>query len=181
MCPVAGSLPGGTRLDSALTPKLSIPYRADAARNALLVMVALSPIWLLWVPYIAFIVIQAVVRAGFSGYEDMLALFVFLAGLFGLCLLNVWLCFDNKLVLEARRIRFPVRFLLSFVREAPFVGWSWPPTSLKWSNLSALGFERWGRPSVTPEDLLFRFGLGGVRLRCDGFCKEDRQGHRSLC
>jgi serine/threonine protein kinase len=160
-------------LDSATTPRLSIPYRADAARNGLLIMAALSPIWLFWVPYIAFIAIQAVFRAGIVGYTDLLELFEFLAGLFALCLLNVWLCLDNKLVLEAGRIRFPARFLLSFLREARFIGWTRFSTRLRWSELASLEFERWGQPSDDPEYLLFKFGLGGLRLRVDGFSKED--------
>jgi len=160
-------------LYSATTPKLVIPYRADAARNGLLIMAALSPIWLLWVPYIAFIAIQAVMRAGLSGYADLFELFVFLVGLFALCLLNVWLCLENKLVLNAHRIRFPARYLLSFLREALFIGFARRPTSLRWSELVSLDFERSDSPSDNPEFLVFRFGLSGLRLRVDGFTKED--------
>jgi tRNA A-37 threonylcarbamoyl transferase component Bud32 len=154
-------------------PKLVIPYRADNVRTVLTIMGALSPIWLFQVPYIAFIALQAAIRGGFTGYMDLFWLFCFFAGLFMLSVLNVWLCLDSRLIVDAGGIRFPPRFLLSFLGKKRPIELLQRATSLRWADLGALSLERWDRPSAHPDTLCFQFATAALKLGVSGFSKDD--------
>lgn len=158
------SIPGiyieteGQTLDSA-NPDMILRYKADASRNGLLILAALAPVWAIWMPWMMLGLLQASV----GGAVESMALLAFFLGVVVAAVAGIRVCLDNSLVIGARGITIPVRFLLQTGGKTKFT----------WDKLQNIVFLRDGQPSVDPEEICLDFGKSKAPLRIDGFQRED--------
>lgn len=141
--------------DHQLQPQLNIHYKEDQARNGLAVLLALSPVWFLWSIYVSSWLLVAILRAGFSGYEDLAALLLFYAGLIAVGIFGLFVCLDARFVVNERELRLPWRYFLNlgFTRK------------LSWSDLQTVDFK--------DDELVLRFRVGEARFKLEGMNNND--------
>jgi len=153
----AGEFALSTEYDNQ--PKLVIRYKEDQARTGLFIVVALSPIWLLWSLYFACLLGKAVIQGQLWGYEDLLALMCFYIGLAAIGLFTVLVCLDNKFAITPYGLKLPWRFLLDMNL------WRYRP----WSHLDLVSFQN--------DELTLRFGnvlpIGSAKFKLTGIKSSD--------
>lgn len=141
--------------ENQLQPQLNIHYKEDQARNGLAVLLALSPVWGLWSIYVSSWLLAALLRAGISGYEDLLALLLFYISLICVGLFGLFVCLDAKFVVNEKELRLPWRYFLNlgFTRTQ------------KWSDLQTVDFK--------DDELILRFKMGEARFNLNGMNNND--------
>ncbi len=141
--------------------RLVIRHREDLVRQALFLMIALSPLWCGWPLYVSswlsVAVYQGVYVSGILGYADLCALLVFYLLLIAAGSFATFVCLNNKLVITPQGIRVPWRLLfeMGLVTQRP-----WKDLHRVWlkDGLLVLNFEQAQRNTGNAI-----FSLGGFK------------------
>lgn len=149
-------------------PDLVLLYKADASRNGLLFAAAMAPVWAIWMPWVMFEVIKAILQDALVGTVasdfDLMGLLAFFAITILMAILIIVVCRDNKLVIGAAGVKVPIRFWLQTLGRSRF----------SWKKLARVAFEKNGIPSAEADEISFVFGPHiKAPMRLSGFQRED--------
>lgn len=146
-------------------PPAILRYREGRAFVAQVLILALSPLWLLYAAYaVVNLLYEAVViaAAGQVGTEHLLLPAAFYLALIASGYLALKVCSDTRLVLDSAKIRLPLYLLF----ESRFC------VERSWQSLVSLQFKGAGAQSK-PQSLVLRFGDGAaVRLALNAISQE---------
>jgi tRNA A-37 threonylcarbamoyl transferase component Bud32 len=150
-------------LDS-VNPNLVLRYKADASKHGMLAMIATSPIWAIWMPWMILWLTGQMFANGIMNSGELVLMIAFFMAVIALAVTTVFVCRDNTLEIGESGIKVPVRFILHTLGRR----------RLSWNQLKSVAFQTDRKISVDPEDMCFFFkGLSCVPLRMDGFDRDD--------
>lgn len=139
---------------------LAIRYKDSHQSVVLLTVLALSPMWLLWIPYVCYWLLVA----GLYGHYSRVLPFIELLGasVVGYIALLIF-CVCDFLTITDKGIRFP----LGQVLHGRFKHYR------LWRDVTKVEFTRLDKISESPTELVFVFGRKRVQLQLDGFDGEE--------
>lgn len=150
-------------------PLIAVNYKDQASKRGLQLMIFTSPFWLLWAPAAIIWLGQAVLAGGFLTELPLFALWLFFVLFMVVCAFTVFVCIQNKFLITADGIKFPLRCLLQLGTDL----------FRPWSKLKSVMFVDAERnsytPSRRPNALLMNFESGALPLELEAFSKNDLQ------
>jgi tRNA A-37 threonylcarbamoyl transferase component Bud32 len=156
-------------MELALQPKILVRYKSTSSKVGLLIMGALCPFWLGWIPWVSSWLLTAVWQDMSTGNlpdSALLGLLAFFIGLFLVSVLTVFVCLQNRFIVSKDGVEFPLRCSLELQGRL----------KRSWSELASLDFQDGGKPSTSPVDMVLRFvGRSVLPLELAAFTKEDLQ------
>ncbi|MDR3612796.1 MAG: serine/threonine-protein kinase [Candidatus Obscuribacterales bacterium] len=145
-------------MENSPEPRVFLPYKSAVNRNALIVLIVLSPLWGLWFLYQAALLTMSIISGGIMNTLDLALLLAFYLGVFSLAVVAIIIARDNKLVLTADGLRVPLQHILEMAGER----------KRKWDEISSINFEN--------DRLTLRFApLGHACFELAGFSQKDLQ------
>lgn len=155
-------------MDIKLEPRILVNYKSSSSQVGLTVMAALTPFWLLWVPWVCSWLATAIIQDLQNAHVEstLLILFCFLVLLFATAVLTVFVCKQNRFIVSSSGLVFPLRCLLE-------VG---PSLQRDWADLVKIQFRNAeGKESKSPTTMVLTFFSGVLPLELNAFTKEDLQ------
>lgn len=131
-------------------------------------MMALSPFWLLWIPWVGSWILTAIFQDLSNGHVELplILLMVFFVGLLITSLATVFVCRQNRFIVSKEGIDFPFRCLLELACKL----------RRPWGNLTSIDFVGPDKKhSNNPTAMIFRFVNDVLPLELAAFTKDDLQ------
>lgn len=159
---------GVLHLEDELEPRIVVRYKSSSSHIGFAIMAALSPFWLLWIPWVSSWILTAVLQDLSNGHTEfsLIMLIAFFLTLFLVSVATVFVCRQNRFIVSSDGICFPLRCLLE-------LGWK---LRRPWSDLRSIHFVGADKkPSNNPSSMRFQFAGDVLPLELAAFTKDDLQ------
>ncbi len=156
-------------MELALNPRILVEYKAKTSQRGLKVLLALSPFWALWAPWMIIWLLQAIIVGEMYNDLSMLFLVFLFLSVIASSIFTVFVCRENKFIITKDGIKFPLRCLFEMKNKL------YRP----WTELDAMNFVDESLNSIDseePDTINLHFeGGADLPLSLESFKKEDLQ------